>query len=87
MFLQLLHVVWMEERMSKVQVFMEERPNSKFLCKKDPKLLTIFVCYIAMETRKEILCGGIKLYPSTKAHIQVGQFSIQVCPKYDVFSS
>ena len=41
----------------------------KFLCKKDPKLLTIFVCYIAMETRKEILCGGIKLYPSTKAHI------------------
>ena len=27
-------------------------------------------------------CHGNK-----KAHIQVGQFSIQVCPKYDVFTS
>ena len=32
-----------------------------------------------------IMCGGINLYPSTEAHKQVWQFSLQVYQKYDVF--
>ncbi len=45
---------------------MEEKPV--FLEEGSKTLLT---CYIAMKSRKVIMCGDMKLYQSAKAHIQV----------------
>ena len=40
---------------------MEERPNYVFLWIKDNIFSTLLTCYVAMETRKVILCGGISI--------------------------
>ena len=60
---------------SQLQVFMAEGPNSRFSWNKGPSLgpslSTLLTCYVAMESRKVIMCTGMKLYSSAKAHIQV----------------
>jgi len=61
--------VW--KQWAKLHVCMQEGPKSMFLCKKGPKVPTLFICYIAMETGKVIVCGGLKMFPNSKAHMQV----------------
>ena len=47
-------------------------PNSRFSWKKVPKLSTLLTSYIVMESRKVIMFGGMKLYPSVqRSHASV----------------
>ncbi len=59
----------MEEKGGQLLVFMEEGANSQVFMEEGPK--TLLTCNIAMESKKMIICGGLELYSSAKAHIQV----------------
>ncbi len=66
-----------------VPTCMEERvANSRFSWEKDPKWSTLLTCYSAIESRKIIMCGGMKSYRSAKAHIQVWWLSSLICQNY-----
>ncbi len=47
---------------------MEERTHLQIFLKEGPEIVILLTCYVAMESRKVIMCGGLKLYPSGKGH-------------------